>query len=69
MGIKTQDDSHSEDEEEVNVEEEILSVIEELSKTKKQNRVLREELLGIKEAIKSRERKSFQNYQRIRTNH
>jgi hypothetical protein len=56
MGIKTQDDKHSEDEEEVNFEEEILSVIEELRKTKKQNRVLREELLEIKEATKSRER-------------
>jgi hypothetical protein len=41
---------------EVNFEEEILSVIEELRKTKKQNRVLREELLDIKEATKSRER-------------
>jgi hypothetical protein len=48
MGIKTQDHSHSEDEEEVKLEGEILSVIEELSKTKKQNRVLREELLEIK---------------------
>jgi hypothetical protein len=56
MGIKTQNDIHSEDEEEVNFEEEILSVIEELRKTKKQNRVLREELLEIKEATKSRER-------------
>jgi hypothetical protein len=56
MGIKIQDDSHSEDEEEVNLEEEILSVIEELRKTKKQNRVLREELIEIKEATKSRER-------------
>ena len=40
----------------MNFEEEILSVIEELRKTKKQNRVLREELLEIKEATKSRER-------------
>jgi hypothetical protein len=56
MGIKTQDDKHSEDEEEVNFKEEILSVIAELRKTKKQNRVLREELLEIKEATKSRER-------------
>ena len=35
MGIKTQDDSHSEDEEEVNFEEEFLRVIEELRKTKR----------------------------------
>jgi hypothetical protein len=56
MGIKNQYDKHSEDEEEVNFEEEILSIIEELRKTKKQNRVLREELLEIKEATKSRER-------------
>jgi DNA repair exonuclease SbcCD ATPase subunit len=56
MGIKTQDDKHSKDEEEVNFEEEILSIIEELRKTKKQNRVLREEILEIKEATKSRER-------------
>jgi hypothetical protein len=54
MGIKNQDDKHLEDEEEVNFEEEILSVIEELRKTKKQNMVLREELLEIKEATKSR---------------
>jgi hypothetical protein len=32
MGIKTQDYKHSEDEEEMNLEEEILSVIEELRK-------------------------------------
>jgi hypothetical protein len=35
MGIKTQHDSHSGDEEEGNFEEEILSVIEELGKNKK----------------------------------
>jgi hypothetical protein len=35
MGIKTQDYKHLEDEEEVNLEEEILSVIEEIRKTKK----------------------------------
>jgi hypothetical protein len=40
----------------VNFEEDILSVIEELRKTKKQNMVLREELLEIKEATKSKER-------------
>jgi hypothetical protein len=40
----------------VNFEEEIVSVIEELRKTKKQNRLLREEILEIKEATKSRER-------------
>ena len=40
----------------MNFEEEILHVIEELGKTKKQNRVLRRELLDIKEATKSRER-------------
>jgi hypothetical protein len=56
MGIKTQYDKHSEDEEKVKFEEEILIIIEELRKTKKQNRVLREELLEIKEATKSRER-------------
>jgi hypothetical protein len=56
MGIKTQVDKNLEDEEEVNFEEEILSVIEEVGKTKKQNRVLRGELLEIKEATKSRER-------------
>jgi hypothetical protein len=51
MGMKTQDDKHSENEE-GNFEEEILSVIEELGKTKKQNKVLRRELLEIKEATK-----------------
>jgi hypothetical protein len=56
MGIKTQNDTHSEDEDEVNFEEEILIVIEELRKTKKQNMVLSEELLEIKETTKSRER-------------
>jgi hypothetical protein len=56
MGIKTQDDNHLEDEEEVNFEEEIISVIKELRKNKKQNMVLREELLKIKETTKSRER-------------
>jgi hypothetical protein len=56
MGIKNQYDSHLGDEEEGNFEEEILSVIEELGKTKKQNRVLRGELLDIREATKSRER-------------
>ena len=56
MGIKTQDDKHSEDEEEVNFKEEILSLIVELRKTKKQNRLLREDLLEIKEATISRER-------------
>jgi hypothetical protein len=55
MGIKTQDDKHLEDEEEVKFKEEILSVIEELRQTKKQNMVLREEHLEIKEATKSRE--------------
>ena len=40
----------------MNFEEEILSVIEELIKTKKQNMVLSEELLEIKETTKSRER-------------
>jgi hypothetical protein len=34
MGIKNQEDKHLEDEEEGNFEEEILSVIEELGKTK-----------------------------------
>jgi hypothetical protein len=48
MGIKTPDDTHLEYEEEVNFEEQILSIIEELRKTKKQNKVLREELLEIK---------------------
>jgi hypothetical protein len=48
MGIKSQYDKHSKHEEEVNFEEEILSVIEELRKTKKLNKVLREELLKIK---------------------
>jgi hypothetical protein len=61
MGIKTQDDSHSEDEEEVNFEEEFLCVIEELRKTKKQNRLLREELLEIEEATKSREKEVSKN--------
>jgi hypothetical protein len=56
MGIKTQDDKHSKDEKEGKFEEEILSVIEELGKTKKQNKVLRRELLEIKKATKSRER-------------
>jgi hypothetical protein len=56
MGMKNQDDKNLEDEEEGNFEEEILSVIEELGKTKKQNKVLRRELLEIKEATKSRER-------------
>ena len=56
MGIKNQYDNHLEDEEDVNFEEEIISVIEELRKTKKQNKVLREDLLEIKEATKSRER-------------
>jgi hypothetical protein len=56
MGMKTQYDKHSEDEEEGKFEEEILSVIEELGKTKKQNKVLRRELLEIKEATTSRER-------------
>jgi hypothetical protein len=55
MGIKTQDDSHLGDEE-GNFEEEILSVIEELGKTRNQNRVLRGEILDIREATKSRER-------------
>ena len=48
MGIKTPDDTHLEYEEEVNFKEQILSIIEELRKTKKQNKVLREELLEIK---------------------
>ena len=56
MGMKNQDDKHLEDEEEGDFEEEILSVIKELGKTKKQNMVLRRELLEIKQATKSRER-------------
>jgi hypothetical protein len=56
MGMKTQNDKHSEEEKQGNFEEQILSVIEELGKIKKQNRVLRRELLEINEAIKSRER-------------
>jgi hypothetical protein len=55
MGIKTQYDSHLED------EEEFLRVIEELRKTKKQNRLLREELLEIEGATKSREKEVSKN--------
>jgi hypothetical protein len=56
MGMKMQDDKHSKNEEEGNFEEEILNVIEELGQTKKQNKVLRRELLEINGATKSRER-------------
>jgi hypothetical protein len=56
MGMKTQYDKHSKDEEEGSFKEEILSVIEELGKTKKENKALRRELLEIKEATESRER-------------
>jgi hypothetical protein len=56
MGIKTQYDNHLEDEEEVNLEEEFIRAIEELRKSKNQNKLPREQLLEIEEAIKSREK-------------
>ena len=56
MGMKTQDDNHSEYEEEVNLEEEVIHVIEELRKSKKKNKLLREQLLKFEEVIKSREK-------------
>jgi TATA-binding protein-associated factor Taf7 len=56
VGMKTQDDNHSEDEEEVNLEEEFICAIEELIKSKKQNKLLREQLLEFEETIKSREK-------------
>jgi hypothetical protein len=56
MGIKTQVDNHLEDEEKVNLEEEFIHAIEELRKSKKQNKLLREQLLEFEETIKSREK-------------
>jgi hypothetical protein len=56
MGMKTQDDNHSEDEEEVNLGEEFICAIEELRKSKKQNIILSEQLLEFEETIKSREK-------------
>jgi hypothetical protein len=56
MGIKTQDDNHLEDEEEVKFKEAFLHVIENLRKTKTKNKLVREELLEIEEATKSREK-------------
>jgi hypothetical protein len=56
MGMKTQDDNHSEYEEEVSLEEEFIRAIEELRKSKKKNKLLREQLLEIEEATKSREK-------------
>jgi hypothetical protein len=38
MGMKTQDDKHLENEEEVKLEEEFIHAIEELRKYKKQNK-------------------------------
>lgn len=55
-GMKNQDDNHSEDEEEVNLKEEFICAIEELIKSKKQNKLLREQLLEFEETIKSREK-------------
>ena len=56
MGMKTQDGNHSEDEEEVNLEEEFIRAIEELRKSKKKNKLLREQLLKFEQVIKSREK-------------
>jgi hypothetical protein len=56
MGMKNQYGNNSEDEEEVNLDEEFICAIEELRKSKKKKRLLREQLLDIEEATKSREK-------------
>jgi hypothetical protein len=56
MGMKTQDDNHFEYEEKVNLDKEFIHAIEELIKSKKQNKLPREQILKFDEVIKSREK-------------
>jgi len=56
MRIQTQDDNHLEYEKKVNLEEEFFRAIEELIKYKRQNELLREQILKFEEVIKSREK-------------
>jgi hypothetical protein len=55
--METQDDNHSKYEEEVSLEEEFICAIEELIKSKKKNKLLREQLLKFEEVIKSTKNK------------